>query len=211
MGRKSLAEKFYEETSEEEDGEEEIWLVLYDFGSKSNPRFWGNVRRLMGLVGEGSLVQYSVFMTRSRRGAMAAERIARHYYPQVNHPLYEAKVFDLISGSARLAEEISEIRDKPLISKLLDLRVSHLLMMKDAADYLQDSEFLQWIKKYKLHQVLRFSNLLFQTIRKKHPGLLFKDFAFTLVKEGGKRWVYVYLHDRIAVEANHIFHQSMDD
>ena len=120
------------------------------------------------------------------------ERIARHYYPQVNHPLYEAKVFDLISGSARLAEEISEIRDKPLISKLLDLRVSHLLMMKDASDYLQDSAFLQWIKKYQLHQVLRFSNLLYQTIRRKHPGLLFKDFAFTLVKEGGKRWVYVY-------------------
>ena len=62
MGRKSLAEKFYEETSEEEDGEEEIWLVLYDFGSKSNPRFWGNVRRLMGLVGEGLLVRARTFL-----------------------------------------------------------------------------------------------------------------------------------------------------
>jgi len=78
MGRKSLAEKYYEETSEE-DEEEGTWLVMYDFGSKPNPRFWGNVKRLIGLVGEGSLVQYSVFMTRSRRGAMAAEMIARHY------------------------------------------------------------------------------------------------------------------------------------
>jgi len=47
--------------------------------AQPNSRFWGNVRRLIGLVGEGSLVQYSVFMTRSRRGAMAVERIARHY------------------------------------------------------------------------------------------------------------------------------------
>ena len=78
MGRKSLAEKFYEEASEG-DGEEETWLVLYDFGSKPNPRFWGNIRRLIGLVGEGSLVQYSVFMTGSRRGAMAAMMLARHY------------------------------------------------------------------------------------------------------------------------------------
>jgi hypothetical protein len=53
--------------------------VLYDFKSKLNTRFWGNVRRLIGLVGEGSLVQYSVFMTGSRRGVMAAERIARLY------------------------------------------------------------------------------------------------------------------------------------
>jgi hypothetical protein len=137
-------------------------------------------------------------------------RIARHYYPQVDDPLHEAKVFDLITGAARLAEEISEIRDKAVINKLLDIRVSHLLLMKDAADYLEDSEFLQWIKKYQLHQVLRFSNLLYKVIRKKHPGILFKDFAFTLVTEGGKRWVYVYLHDRIAVEANHIFKQSLD-
>jgi len=41
--------------------------------------FWGNVRRLIGLVGEESLVKYSVFMTGSRRGALSAERIARHY------------------------------------------------------------------------------------------------------------------------------------
>jgi len=78
MGRKSLAEEYYEETSKK-DEEEGTWLVMYDFKSKPNPRFWGNVRRLIGLVGEGSLVQYSVFMTRSRRGAMAAERLARHY------------------------------------------------------------------------------------------------------------------------------------
>ena len=34
---------------------------------------------MIGLVGDGSLVQYSVFMTGSRRGALAAERIARYY------------------------------------------------------------------------------------------------------------------------------------
>ena len=56
-----------------------VWLGFYNFRSKLNPRFWGNVRRLIGLVGEGSLVQYSFFMTGSRRGAMVAERIARHY------------------------------------------------------------------------------------------------------------------------------------
>jgi len=79
MDGKSLAEKYYEETSEQEDGGEGTWLVLYDFGSKPNSQFWGNVRRLIGLVGEESLVKYSVFMTGSRRGALSAERIARHY------------------------------------------------------------------------------------------------------------------------------------
>ena len=82
--RKSLAEKFYEGTSEEEDGEEGTWLVLYDFkGVKPNPRFWANVRRLMGLVGGSRLVQYSVFMTGSREGAIVAGRLVRHYGGEV--------------------------------------------------------------------------------------------------------------------------------
>jgi len=34
---------------------------------------------LIGFVGEGALVQYSVFMTGSRRGAMAVKKLARHY------------------------------------------------------------------------------------------------------------------------------------
>lgn len=136
------------------------------------------------------------------------EDIARFYHPGEKDPLYEARIFDLLLGAARLTEEISQIRNKPVLNKLLDLRVSHILMMKDAADYLRDSEFLGWIRKYQLHHVFRFSNLLYQILRKKHPGILFKDFAFTLVKESGKRWVWVYLHDKIAVEANHIYEKS---
>ena len=83
MGRKSIAEEYYDEISEEEDKEEGTWLVIYDFRSKPNPRFWGNLKRLVGLVGEGSLVQYSVFMTKSRRGAMAGVKIAGHYGAEV--------------------------------------------------------------------------------------------------------------------------------
>jgi hypothetical protein len=47
-------------------------LVMYDFDSKPNQRFWLNLKRLVRLLGEGSMVQYSVFMTRSKRGAIEA-------------------------------------------------------------------------------------------------------------------------------------------
>jgi len=67
----------------ENDGES-TWLVLYDFDVKPNPRFWLNLKRLVRLLGEGSLVQYSVFMTGSRRGAIVAERLARHYGARVD-------------------------------------------------------------------------------------------------------------------------------
>ena len=84
MGRKSLAEEYLNEVPEGDKEKEGIWLVMYDFGSKPNPRFWSNLRRLIRLVGEGSMVQYSVFMSRSKRGAIVAERLARHYGAQVD-------------------------------------------------------------------------------------------------------------------------------
>ena len=84
MGRKSLAEERLEKVTEVKNDGESTWLVMYDFDSKPNPRFWLNLRRLVRLVGEGSLVQYSVFMTRSRKGAIVADRLAKHYGARVD-------------------------------------------------------------------------------------------------------------------------------
>ena len=77
MGRKSIADKYYEETPEYV--EEGTWLIVYDFGSKPNPRFWSNLKKLLTLVDAGSVVQYSVLKMTSKRGMISAVKIARHY------------------------------------------------------------------------------------------------------------------------------------
>ena len=80
MGRKSLAESFYNSVTVKEPQEPLTWIMLYDFhGIKPNSRFWYNLKRLAKLAGDGSLVQYSVFMTRSKRGALTAVKLAEHY------------------------------------------------------------------------------------------------------------------------------------
>ena len=79
MGRKSLALKIYEDGEDIED-EPGTWLVLYDFkGIKPNSKFWDNLHRIKNLAGSGSLIQYSVFQSNSKRGAVSALKIARHY------------------------------------------------------------------------------------------------------------------------------------
>lgn len=83
MGRRSLAEELLEKAEQYEEIKG-IWLVIYDFkGVKPSPRFWGNLKRLMRLIGDGSMVQYSVFRTGSRRGAVVALMLAEHYGAQV--------------------------------------------------------------------------------------------------------------------------------
>ena len=78
-------------------------------------------------------------------------------------------------------------------------------MTRDASDFLTNNQVLSWVRKHKLGHIFKYSLLLFKIIQKKHPGLLFRDFAFTLAGEGCKRWLYLYLHDKIAVETNTLY------
>ena len=94
MGRKSLAEKIYMQVEEDYEEDRETWLVLYDFkGIKANSKFWINIKRVENLVDGGSLIQYSVFTTVSKRGAITVLRLAKHYGAETI--LYRAERMDL--------------------------------------------------------------------------------------------------------------------
>ena len=136
------------------------------------------------------------------------EDIARCHHPEARQPLHEVKLYQLIVGVARLSDTLAGIQNKSGWNKLLDIRVSHLLLVKDATDYLKDSEIYNWMQKMQLHRIAKCSHLIYKVIRKKHPAALFQDVVFTLVKEGGKRWMVVAIHDKIAVEADAAYKES---
>ena len=79
MGRRSIAKKLYEAHVDKEKGDS-TWLVVYNFTRSRPPtKFWDNLKRLQDMTDEGSLIQYSVFMTRDTRGALAAVDLVKHY------------------------------------------------------------------------------------------------------------------------------------
>ncbi|MDP2900329.1 MAG: hypothetical protein Q8O47_05115 [Candidatus Bathyarchaeota archaeon] len=80
MTRRSLVDTYYEETDDELCEAETTWLLLYDFkGTKPSTKFWANLKRLAAKDIGAGLIQYSVLLTRSRRVAKAAKRLAEHY------------------------------------------------------------------------------------------------------------------------------------
>ena len=94
MGRKSLAEIFYEKVKEDYEEERGTYLVLYDFNfMKANSKFWVNMKRVENLVDGGSLIQYSVFKTTSKRGAITVWRLAKHYGAEA--VMYSAEELDI--------------------------------------------------------------------------------------------------------------------
>ncbi|NIQ01120.1 MAG: hypothetical protein GWO19_11715 [Nitrospinaceae bacterium] len=133
------------------------------------------------------------------------DTIARFHFPESDQPLYEARLDALLRGGARLAEQVAGVRDTPVLHRVLDLRLSHLLRLKGSADFLLDSPVWSWVRKYQVTRVVKLSRLLYQVVRRKHPGILFKDFALGITKEVGKRWGAVTLHDKVALEAHRIY------
>ena len=131
--------------------------------------------------------------------------IAREYHPNSEQPIYEVKLSELLASGLYLSGQIASIQTYPFVNKILDLRVSHVLITKDAANFLTNNQVLSWVRKHKLGYIFKYSLLLFKVIQKKHPALLFKDFAFTLTGEGCKRWFYLYLHDRLTIEVNTLY------
>jgi len=94
MGRKSIAEIFYEEVKKDYEEKTGSWIVVYDFmRMKANSNFWANITRVKNLVGEGSLIQNSVYKTPSKRGAITVLRLARHYGAEAI--MYRAEVIDI--------------------------------------------------------------------------------------------------------------------
>ncbi len=133
------------------------------------------------------------------------EDVAQYYYPESEKPLQEARVYDLILALAEFSEQIVALKNKPVIQKILDLRYSHILKVKESADKILNSEMMELVKKYRLGQAVKYSTLIYKTFKKGHPGILFRDFAFTFVREALKRWIYVYLHEKISLEANKVY------
>ena len=131
--------------------------------------------------------------------------IAGYHHPQSERPIHEARLYDLMLSSARFAEQIVELQSKPLIGKTLNLRLSHLNLVRDSSDWIFSSPVYAWLKKYRVGSAVKYSTLLYKAFKKSQPGILFKDFAWTLGREAGKRWLLVYLHDKIALEANIIY------
>lgn len=133
------------------------------------------------------------------------KEIARIHHPQSERPLYEARLYDLLIGFSRFAEQIVNLKSKPVVNKMLKLRLSHLLKVKDAASWALENQLVDLARKYKVGTAVKYSALIYKAFKKGHPGILFKDVALTLMREAGKRRVLIYLHDKIAVEANWVY------
>jgi hypothetical protein len=132
-----------------------------------------------------------------------AENIAQVWHPESAAPLYEVRVYDLLKSG--YLEWIGNLGQKPVLNKMLGLRLSHLTGVKEVAMPFADNKLFDWIKKYQVGRAAKWSRTIFKTVQKKQPAILFRDVAMGLVKEGGKRWLVLYLHGKIAEETNRLF------
>ena len=132
-----------------------------------------------------------------------AENIARVWHPQSSAPLYEVRVYDLLKSG--YLEWVGNLSRKPVLNKMLGLRLSYLIKAREVAVPFAESKLFDWAKKYQVGRAAKWSKTIFKTLQKKQPAILFRDVAMGIVKEGGKRWLILYLHGKIANETNKLY------
>jgi hypothetical protein len=133
------------------------------------------------------------------------DQIARHYHSDSTFPIYEARVCDLLKSVADSLEGIARLGQKPVLNKILKIRISRLTQAKDFALPLGQNKIMEWVNKYQVGGIAKWSHTLYKTLQKKQPSILLRDVAFGVVKEGGKRWLVLYLHGKVAAEANRLY------
>jgi hypothetical protein len=133
------------------------------------------------------------------------DQIARHYHSDSAFPIYEARVCDLLKSVADSLEGIARLGQKPVLNKILKIRISRLTQAKDLALPFGQNKIMEWVNKYQVGGIAKWSHTLYKTLQKKQPGILLRDVAFGVVKEGGKRWLVLYLHSKVAAEANKLY------
>lgn len=138
-----------------------------------------------------------------------AENIARVWHPESPAPLYEVRLYDLLtSGYLECAGRLGQ---KPLLKKIRGLRLSYLTGAREAAAPFAESKLFDWAKKYQMGRAAKWSKTIFKTLQKKQPGILFRDVAIGVAAEGGKRWLILVLHRKIANETNKLYGTNVGD
>ena len=133
------------------------------------------------------------------------DQIARHYHSDSTFPIYEARVCDLLKSVADFLEGVTRLGQKPVLNKILKIRISRLTQAKDLALPFGQNKISEWVNKYQVGGIAKWSHTLYRTLQKKQPGILLRDVVLGIVKEGGKRWFVLYLHGKVAAEANKLY------
>lgn len=134
-----------------------------------------------------------------------ARNIAQAWHPESPAPLYEVRVYDLLNSLADYLEWFGNLSQKPVLNKMLGLKLSHITGAREVAIPFSDNKLFDWVKKYQVGRAAKWSGTIFKTLQKKQPAILFRDVAIGIVKEGGKRWLILILHDKIAEESNDLY------
>ncbi|RLC73730.1 MAG: hypothetical protein DRI26_00130 [Chloroflexi bacterium] len=93
MGRKSLAEKIWEEV--EGITGSGLYVVVYDFKKKVSKEFYQNVNRIRKLSNDGVFIQKSTIECRRKATALAIARLARKYGAKVR--IYSCVTTELLT------------------------------------------------------------------------------------------------------------------
>ena len=79
--------------------------------------------------------------------------IASRFYPKSKRPLSELSIDELILLNKYILTKLEEILSKPIIRAFRGVKLSHVLILIDAKNKIDNNKAVKTVKKYKLQKV----------------------------------------------------------
>ena len=115
------------------------------------------------------------------------------------------RVCDLLKSVSSFLEELGKRAQSPVFKNILKIRIIQLTQAKEIALPLGKNNFLKWVNRNQLVEITKWSHTIFKVLQKKQPGILLRDVVFSVIKEGSRRWLVLYIHGKVAIESNKLY------
>ena len=125
--------------------------------------------------------------------------VAAIYYPDLENPVMQASIFDLLELNYRIIERVKEYLEEFPLNTIRDLNIQNILKYKDYYDKLSDSKLVQFAQQHTyLYAIGKYAWMGYNVL---NPWYWGRKIVFTAGKEGLFRYLLTVIITVVGEEA----------
>ena len=135
----------------------------------------------------------------SQHSLELVQQIAAIYYPDIDHPEFQASIFDLLELNERIITRLKEHLEEFPLNTIRDLNLQDILTYKNYYDSFSQFEFVKLAKEHKyLYTIGRYAWMGYNSL---NPWYWGRKAIFTAGKEGTFRYLLTLILTIVGEEA----------
>lgn len=132
-----------------------------------------------------------------------ATEVARIYHPDVNEPMYEASMLDILGLIGRVNDKIRSSSQEFPLSLIAERKISDVIKMKDFYQTVKNHPALEFAMRNKT--VFKAGKTVWSAFNASNPWYWGRKVAYKASREAGLRYFYALMVSQVGEEAVRVY------